>query len=239
MPYCPKCDMEFIEGITVCSDCGGPLVQSKEEAEAIKQKEREEALNIQQQENARQIEEYEAWQKALEEAREQHPEEAKALLARDISHVYVKKSQQYDDLKSSASAFFLVGGALLAVSLLCWANILKLPLGLPAQIALTVLSLAALLIAIKTVKSAKTIQGQIDDEEKQIKETLEWFTDSYTGDKLDNQLHTEYGKDLDAEELSLKRYELIQDILITGRDISDQSFADFLAEEIYPRLYRD
>lgn len=41
MPYCPKCDMEFIEGITICSDCGGPLVESKEIADAMKKKEQE------------------------------------------------------------------------------------------------------------------------------------------------------------------------------------------------------
>ena len=35
MPYCPKCDMEFIKGVTVCSDCGGPLFESKEEALAV------------------------------------------------------------------------------------------------------------------------------------------------------------------------------------------------------------
>ena len=35
MPYCPKCDMEFVDGMTVCTDCGGPLVSSKEEAQAI------------------------------------------------------------------------------------------------------------------------------------------------------------------------------------------------------------
>lgn len=39
MPYCPKCDMEFVEGIKVCSDCGGPLVESKEVAEAMKKEE--------------------------------------------------------------------------------------------------------------------------------------------------------------------------------------------------------
>ncbi len=44
MPYCPKCDMEFVEGIKVCSDCGGPLVESKEVAKAIKKKEQEEQL---------------------------------------------------------------------------------------------------------------------------------------------------------------------------------------------------
>lgn len=41
MPYCPKCDMEFVDGMTVCTDCGGPLVSSKEEAQAIARKEAE------------------------------------------------------------------------------------------------------------------------------------------------------------------------------------------------------
>ena len=41
--YCPKCDMEFIDGITVCTDCGSPLVESKEVAQAMKQQEKEEA----------------------------------------------------------------------------------------------------------------------------------------------------------------------------------------------------
>ena len=43
MPYCPKCDMEFVDGITTCTDCGGPLVGSKEEAEAMKKEAMEEA----------------------------------------------------------------------------------------------------------------------------------------------------------------------------------------------------
>ena len=38
MPYCPKCDMEFVEGITACTDCGGPLYES-EEAYKMKKKE--------------------------------------------------------------------------------------------------------------------------------------------------------------------------------------------------------
>ena len=44
MPYCPKCDMEFIDGITICSDCGGPLAESKEVCDALKKKTKEEAL---------------------------------------------------------------------------------------------------------------------------------------------------------------------------------------------------
>ena len=41
MPYCPKCDMEFIDGITTCSDCGGELVESKEAAMELKKQEEE------------------------------------------------------------------------------------------------------------------------------------------------------------------------------------------------------
>ena len=48
MPYCPKCDMEFIDGITVCSDCGGPLEESKEAALAKKRQEQEKALALKQ-----------------------------------------------------------------------------------------------------------------------------------------------------------------------------------------------
>ena len=38
--------MEFVEGIKICSDCGGPLVESKEVADAMKQKEKEEQLAV-------------------------------------------------------------------------------------------------------------------------------------------------------------------------------------------------
>lgn len=30
MPWCPKCKMEYVEGITVCPDCGSPLAENKE-----------------------------------------------------------------------------------------------------------------------------------------------------------------------------------------------------------------
>lgn len=29
MPVCPNCDYEYVEGITICPDCGTPLVDEK------------------------------------------------------------------------------------------------------------------------------------------------------------------------------------------------------------------
>ena len=31
MPWCPKCRNEYVEGMTVCADCGCALVDSPEE----------------------------------------------------------------------------------------------------------------------------------------------------------------------------------------------------------------
>lgn len=234
MPYCPKCDMEFIDGITVCSDCGGALVSSKEAADAVKKQEEEEAL-------LRRQAEYEARQAELEAAQEDletPPSERPNIRPR----VYVKKAQQYEDLKSSASAFFLVGGILIVFSALCWANVVRLPLAgtsrMISQTVMTVLGIASIVVAVHSARSAKTVSGQIADEENATRELKDWFAASYTGEQLDEQILAESGE-LAPEELSLKRFELIQDILITSHDISDQAYADLIAEDIYENLYQD
>lgn len=265
MPYCPKCDMEFIEGMTTCTDCGGTLVASKEVADAMKQKEKEEAL-------ARHRAEYEALQAALmDEAGETAGADDMFELSEDEElspaaphgdtpglrealrqqnsekrpervHVYVKKSQQYDDLKSSATAFLLVGGALLIFSLLCWAGIVPLPMagisGIISRSVMTLLGLAALAVAWHSSSSAKKVSGEIAAEEEVTRQLTDWFTACYTGGHLDTQILGEFGE-LSPEELSLKRFELIQDLIITNHDITDQAYVDALAEDIYGKLYED
>lgn len=234
MPYCPKCDMEFIDGITICSDCGGPLVESEAKARAIK--EQEEANRLLQMAN-----------RLEEESRDGDNLE---LLAKEAASeteepytptgVYVKKADKYAEMKSSASAFLMVGAAILVFSLLCWLGIISLPMAglskLLFQSVLTVMGSVFLLVSIFTYKSAGALSSQIDEENKKTDEYIHWFTQNYTGDALDRQLAGETGE-LSPEELSLKRFELIQDILITHHDITDQAYVDSLSEDIYSRLY--
>ena len=243
MPYCPKCDMEFIDGITVCSDCGSPLMESKEAADAMKRKAFEEELK--QKMGAFQAQ-------YLAESQEMTDFEENPALENDSktdslkntprsrpsSGPYVRKSEKYDDLKSSASAFFIVGSTLTIFAVLCWLNILKLPLGLMSRIAITVLGIASLIISFRSSKDAKIIRTQIKEEEEQTKRLVTWFTDHYAGSRLDKQLLSEYGELL-PEELSLKRWELIQDLLITNQDVEDPSYAELLTDEIYQKLYPD
>ena len=124
MAYCPKCDMEFVDGITVCTDCGGPLVESEEAAKAMKKKEQEENYLKQQEYLSRLTRELEAQAGESGEA----PEEKPAYAAPEPVKVYESSSQKYDNLRSSASAFLIVGGVLLAASAACWLGIVNLPM---------------------------------------------------------------------------------------------------------------
>lgn len=233
MPYCPKCDMEFIAGITICSDCKGPLAESRAAAKLLQQKtQAAKAAGI-------------TGTNAETDGTDgnpfpDHPEEA-ALKVTPVK-IYIKKAEQYEDLRSSFSAFLLVGGLLLAVAALSFFNIINLPFAASSKIIYELimlsLGLGALSIAFHSMNSARRIKSQVPAEELVTARLIEWFISHHSAETIDDQLIREGSfTDLSPEEQSLKRFELIQDIFLTAHDISDQSYADLLAEEIYEKLY--
>lgn len=244
MPYCPKCDMEFIDGITVCSDCGGDLVESREAALAIKEQEERERQAQMMAKMARMAKQMEAAETEGADGEWLSSEEKNTRAAVPESpiapaRIYVNKEQKYEDLKSSASAFFIVGGVLLALAIVCWTGIISLPLNdvskIIIQSVITIMGILSVFVAGNSSKSAKTLAPQIEDENRATRDLIQWFTDSYTGEKLDSAI--EDAEQLAPEELSLKRFQLIQDYLITSHDLPDQAYVDALSEEIYGKLY--
>lgn len=252
MPYCPKCDMEFVDGITICSDCKGPLVESKEAA--LEQKRLEE-LQKQQELAKQRLAQAELLRQELDQqGLSEHaadkcftdPEDAvpedmeyKSSEKPIPGHVFVKKEQKYDDLKSSSSAFFGVGLVLLAGSIACWSGIIPIPLTGFHRIlilsALTLMGIFALTVAVKAAGDAKKLAPQIADENRRTQELIQWFLDSYSPKDLDCDIPN--SSELAPEELSLKRFQLIQDLLITHHDLPDPAYVDLLCEEIYSRLF--
>ncbi len=232
MPYCPKCDMEFVEGITVCSDCGGPLVESEE---AYKKMKKEEDA-----EKAASLENLRAAEASLEEetgkSAAPHEDPLAPMGKKSVVHpgVYIDAAQRYDDMKSSASAFYLVGAGFTVFSAVCWMGLISLPL--LVRIVITVIGLGSLAVGFKTTQSAKKLAPEISAEKERTQSIIQWFTDTYTGKDLDSRISAEHS-DLSEEERSLKRYELIQDYLVTNHDLPDPAYVDALAEEIYGKLF--
>lgn len=263
MPYCPKCDMEFIDGITKCSDCGGPLVESEEVAKAMQKNEqlkRERArMNGSRPQPPKQRRPQAALQgtparpanaqaavqtapvtmTAEEAAARADALQTAARKAAQPTHLYVDKAQKYEDLKSSASAFLLVGGAMLVVSILCWLGIINLPLAGPSKLiiqgALTAMGLFSMGVYIKSVKDAKALAPEIDAEKDKTKELVNWFMETFTADSIDSRIIQP--ETLSQEEISLVRFQAIQYYLVTEKNITDPSYLDLLCEEIYTQLF--
>lgn len=267
MPYCPKCDMEFVEGVTVCSDCKGPLLSSPEEAKALQkeaeQKALEEARNFFGEyfsdektsneglpEDTSVTEILQKDDKTEEITAENHvPEDVLAImngttkLRRPPSSVYVKKSERYQDMKSSASAFLLIGCTALLLSILIFTGII--PLAGMNQLSfggiLAVMGIGCLVVCIKTKKEAAGIRVQADEENQKTQELIQCFLKKHSARELDEQLAAEQGRDSDCtpEERSLKRFSLIQDYLAVEHDLPDPAYIDALSEEIYNRMFEN
>ena len=244
MPYCPKCDMEFVEGITKCSDCGGPLFESKEAADEMLKKAQaqyqEQMLKQYQMMMAEQQKqesiEKEAAAKAAAEGKQQ------AQPRRASSGTFIDKGQKYEDMASSASAFLIVGVATAAALVLSFTGIINLPFTGVMKLIVTgmlaFMCIGSFAVAISSKKSAAVLKTEISSEKDQTKEIIEWFIETYEAGDIDRRiLFTESG--LSAEEMSLRRFEWIQELLITGKDLPDQAYVDMLCDEIYSRLYEN
>ncbi|MCI8454250.1 MAG: DUF3995 domain-containing protein [Lachnospiraceae bacterium] len=225
--------MEFVDGMTVCTDCGGPLVESKEVSDALMAEE----AKKRQDELRHRYEELLAAEEAQVQAAAPQMQEKRASAP---ARAYVDKKQRSEDVASSATAFFLVGGILVAAAILCTAGVIPLPMQgssrLLACAILAVMGLWCLYIGVTSRKTAALLKSEAAEEQKETEEILTWFERTYSPDDLDQQLLME-DPGLTGEELDLKRFELIQDYLVTARDLPDQSYTDALCDMIYARLY--
>ena len=148
MPYCPKCDMEFMEGVTACTDCGGPLLDSREDAEktmifltALEPELADKFTSVL--DNAgipydvREYEEAEGFVQILvpddllDRAQKLLTVFADNELPDDTTKeekappVFQKSADKYEDMKSSAFAFIVVGALVLACLLYTSAILIK------------------------------------------------------------------------------------------------------------------
>ena len=231
MPYCPKCDMEFVKGITTFTDCGAPLVESREAWEADREKrlakEAQEAL--------------EAMTARNEAAMEMAPEEPlRDQEAPRPSWSYVTKRQKCEDLLSSCFAFSLVGAVTAACSAACFAGFIRLPFSPGARLIFQGVTAGLggvfLLIALRTRLSLRSAQKEAKEEEKRTEELLAWFLSGWDAQRLDRAV-SEENPDLSGPEMDFKRLELIQDIFVTGRDLPEPDYVDYLSEQIFEKLY--
>lgn len=158
------------------------------------------------------------------------------------ANVYVSTSQKMEDRRSSSFAFLLVGGIITVFGLACWLGIIKLPMVGTSlyffQGVITAMGLAFLIISLNSLRSVKGMAAEADAEKKQNTEIIEWFTSNWSGADLDKAIFS-MENDLEQQEIELRRYALIQYRVVKEKQLTSQTYVDYIVEEIYNVLYPD
>lgn len=225
--YCPKCDMDFVDGITVCSDCGTTLVDKEEYFKTLEEK------------KAADLAQAEADIKARADEMRAVAEDPDTLAERlaAIKEIYAEpatyetKAESYVDNRSAAGAFLFVGVMLTIFAGLLWSGVINL--GIIMNIVATAFAVICFGVAFMSFKSAQKYKGQAAAEEQQIQDIIEGFTANVTVDDIDKYIE----KDIPEEEKALARLQIIRDAILEKTDINDKAYADMLADEIYSKLY--
>jgi len=233
--YCPNCDMEFVDGVTICTDCGRALVEKEE---WLAQKKTQDELedqksNDKKQKQIREVKE--ALDSMTEEEYEAMRERQEALkeMMKEPS-VYVNRKDKAADNRSSAIALSIVGVFLAVAAVLMWTGVLFDP-GVIINIAVTLFAALCIGGAIISFSKAKKYSSQIDEEEDMGNMIIDAFLESNTAEEIDS--HIANKELLKEEELVLERMKYIQDKLSCEYNIPDQSYNAMIAEEIFEKLF--
>ncbi|WP_455716457.1 hypothetical protein [Anaerosporobacter sp.] len=299
MPWCPKCNMEYREGIKVCADCGTELIEEATEGHVSES----EVVRLEKEEDAQKLIQFLDYSKINQASysydekdqsyvvvvNENDLSEAKKLFqafyiaeteeeksseenvesttdkspnsslsdsydadiddedynyeknknnsslndmkaASKSSTVYVRKADQFKDLRSTAYIFIAVGFGGLVVLLLNIFGVLSFYQGYFAWIIMGLLFTSFLIIGFGTLKHSKQVKGQIDEENALTDAINTWLEKNITKEVLDRVIDPN-----EADEINyFKQTEYIKNgILETFDKNLVDSYVDLLVEEFY------
>jgi Zn-finger nucleic acid-binding protein len=145
------------------------------------------------------------------------------------SAIYVKKSDKYEDLKSTAATFLLFGiCGLIFVALNLFGIISFLEGALPL-IVMTLVFVIFIIIGITSYSSSKVIKGQISKEEDVTVQIKDWLTTNITNQVLDS-----INNDTEADEVNFfHKIEYMKEKLKEKFPSVSDSYLEQLIEEFY------
>lgn len=213
--WCPKCKAEYRDGITICATCKVPLVNTLPvEVDPSSAEEKVKLLN-----------------------RVDGHENLQALS--DGNNAYVEKSTKYDDMKSTAYSFLLVGAGGILLLILALAGVIPVQFAAYMKglmgIVMGGMFLIFLIIGIRSYLQLGSLKEQVLKEQQEMDAATQWFRENYSAKAVDVSLDLNESDDMQKK--YFQRSSFMKRMLKTQFPDYDDSFLDFLTEQFYEELF--
>lgn len=231
MPWCPKCETEYREGILTCADCGSTLVENlnfktrepiieptflSSEDTAVNEMTEEEALAF------------------LEESKKEALERRKRL--EEGPGLYIESSKKAQEFKSGGLSLLFVGGLGFVCILLILFGIIPLHMNLFSKYLIIgvmgTLFILFIVMGFLSVKSYKKFELKASEEDTLTQNLTSWVKENLHKDQIDADI-----EEASEELLYFLRTEKMKE-MITHKFLNlDAAFLDSFIDDIYPEIF--
>ncbi len=213
--WCPKCKSEYRDGITVCAECSTPLVKTLPvEVDVSLAQQKVNTLN-----------------------RIDGRENLQALS--DGNKAYVQMHTKYEDMKSTAYSFILVGAAGIILLVLIFTGMIPLEFAAYMKsmmgIVMGGMFFIFLLIGIRSYMQLGTLRQQVQTELANTDQAKNWFFENFSAKSVD--VSTEVREDDPMQQKYFNRSRFMKQRLQEQFPKYGEAFLDYLTEQFYEELF--
>ena len=213
--WCPKCKSEFRDGVTSCVECNTPLVEKLPQEVDISPVENKVAVlnNMDSRDNLHALS--------------------------DGSSAYVEKNVKYEDMKSTAYSFLLVGTCGIVLLALIYTGVFPLQFAEYMKYMMTFviggMFVAFLAIGVRSYKKLADLKEEAVVEQKNKQAAKEWFFENYSARAVD--VSAEVNSSDELQQKYFLRSSHMKNLLHRQFPDYEDSFLDYLIEQFYEELY--
>lgn len=266
MPWCPKCKNEYREGVTVCADCGCPLISDgemqnrsavlfgeREELEKLKEFLEYNSITSSQIEFDENDQVYELFVApedhddamkfarvfVFENAKEELKDEEKEENEESSGSrlsVYESNEEKAKENKSSAIVLFAVGILGILFLLLCFFGVIPFRFREFVYIVMGAFFLILIVLGIISMVNSGRLSKSANSENDLTDSIRKWCLETFDASEIDREV---LDGETDESILYFKRTQWMKDKIRTQFVNLDEAFLDYFLDNIYDEIFKE